>query len=54
MRAKRSLDSAVGYQLMTSSPLVRGSSWKDGLGQRSSGDSLPTTIRRECCPERFP
>ncbi len=44
MRARRSLDSAVGQHPMTSSPLARKrSSWKSALGRRNDGDSLPAT-----------
>ncbi len=43
MRARRSLDSAVGQHSMTSSPLARKSSWKSALGRRNDGDGLPAT-----------
>ncbi len=40
---RRSLDSAVGQHLMTSSPLARKSLWKPALGWRNDGDCLPDT-----------
>ncbi|KAF4114114.1 hypothetical protein G5714_004337 [Onychostoma macrolepis] len=43
MRARRSLDSAVGQHLKTSSPLARRSSWKTIRGRRNDGDGLPAT-----------
>ncbi|KAF4099721.1 hypothetical protein G5714_019847 [Onychostoma macrolepis] len=56
MRARQSLDSAVGQHLKTSSPLARRSSWKTIMGQRNDGDGLPATkgCEREDCPERNP
>ncbi|KAF4101545.1 hypothetical protein G5714_017977 [Onychostoma macrolepis] len=43
MRARRSLDSAVGQHLKTSSPLARRSSWRSAWDGESDGDGLPTT-----------